>query len=74
MKKILLILALMSIPFFATAKQKVKYFRYEFCFNVAEKAKCDLESLINQGYKIVSFSLDYQQKCMTVCYDEREYK
>lgn len=60
----------MSIPFMATAKQHIKYFRYNLCFNVAEKAKCDLENLINQGNKIVSFSLDYQQKCMVVCYDD----
>lgn len=70
MKKILIFLALMSIPFMAIAKQKVQYFRYNLCLNVAEKAKGDLENLISQGNKIVSFSLDYQQKCMVVCYDD----
>ena len=70
MKKILILLVLMSIPFIATAKQNVKYFSYKFCFNINEKAKCDLESLINQGNKIVSFSLDYHLKAMVVCYDD----
>ncbi len=70
MKKILIFLALMSIPFMATAKQHVKYFRYNFCLNVAEKAKCDLENLINQGNKIVSFSINYQVNHMIVCYDD----
>lgn len=70
MKKILILLALMSLPFMATAKQNVKCFRYNFCLNVAEKAKCDLENIINQGNKIVSFSLDYKQKAMIVCYDD----
>ena len=70
MKKILILLALISIPFMATAKQQVRYFRYHFCLNVAEKAKCDLEDIINKGNKIVSFSLDYKQMCMIVCYDD----
>lgn len=70
MKKILILLAMMSIPFLATAEQHVKYFRYNLCLDVAGRAKCDLESIINQGNKIVSFSLDYEQKAMVVCYDD----
>ena len=28
------------------------------------------EKLISNGFKIVSFSLDYSQKCMVVVYDD----
>ncbi len=53
-----------------SAKQYVEYYRYNFSFNVASDAKSDLENLFSQGNKIVSFSLDYSQKCMIVVYDD----
>lgn len=70
MKKILAIMVAVLCMSTLSAKQCVKYFRYNFSLNVAESASTDLESLIRSGNKIVSFSLDYQQKCMVVVYDD----
>ena len=70
MKKIILILGMLLVGFVMSAKQCVEYYRYNFSFNVASDAKSDLEELILKGYKIISFSLDYQQKCMVVVYDD----
>lgn len=70
MKKILAIMVAVLCMSTLSAKQCVKYFRYNFSMNVAESASSDLEKLINSGNKIISFSLDYQQKCMLVVYDD----
>lgn len=70
MKKILAIMVAVLCMSTLSAKQYVKYFRYNFSLNVAESASTDLENLIRSGNKIVSFSLDYQQKCMVVVYDD----
>lgn len=73
MKKIFatLILALtMTVSVFA--KQVVKYYRYNLSLNVAANAQSDLERLIEQGNTIVSFSLDYQQKCMLIVYENNK--
>ena len=70
MKKILLILSLVLMGSVMSARQRVEYYRYNFSFNVASDAKDNLEALIDKGYKIISFSLDYSQKCMIVIYDD----
>jgi hypothetical protein len=70
MKKLLTMLILLLVGFVVSAKQCVEYYRYNLSFNVASDAKADLESLISKGFKIVSFSLDYSQKCMVVVYDD----
>ena len=70
MKKILIMLVLLLVGSVVSAKQCVEYYRYIVSFNVASDAKADLEKLISQGFKIVSFSLDYSQKCMVVVYDD----
>lgn len=72
MKKFLVLLVLLFVGSVVSAKQHVEYHRYNFSLNVASDAKADLEKLISQGYKIVSFSLDYSQKCMVVVYDDME--
>lgn len=72
MKRIVIFLILVLIGMVASAKQYVQYFRYNFSFNVAQDAKCDLDDLIAKGNKIVSFSLDYSQKCMIVVYEDKE--
>jgi hypothetical protein len=64
MKKILLILSLVLMGSVISARQYVEYYRYNFSFNVASDAKDDLETLIKKGFKIISFSLDYSQKCI----------
>lgn len=69
MKKFLFILALL-LSSIVSAKQCVEYHRYNFSLNVANDAKNDLQELISSGFKIVSFSLDYSQKCMIVVYDD----
>lgn len=53
-----------------SAKQCVSYYRYNLSFNVASDAKATLDNLISKGFKIISFSLDYGQKCMLVVYDD----
>jgi len=70
MKKTLVLLALLLVGSVASAKQCVVYYRYNISFNVASDAKADLDKLISQGLKIISFSLDYSQKCMIVVYDD----
>ena len=70
MKKIILMLGLFLFGSVLSAKQYVEYYRYNFSFNVASDAKDNLDALISQGNKIVSFSLDYSQKCMIVVYDD----
>lgn len=72
MKKIIALLSLLLVGSVMSAKQKVEYYRYNLSFNVASAAKTDLESLISKGYVIISFSLDYEQKCMVVVYDDKE--
>lgn len=70
MKKIFAIIVAALCMSALSAKQYVKYYRYNLSINVAESASKDLEKLISSGNKIVSFSLDYQQKCMVVVYDD----
>ncbi|MBP5422698.1 MAG: hypothetical protein J6Y78_09690 [Paludibacteraceae bacterium] len=70
MKKLLTMLVLLLVGSVVSAKQCVEYYRYNLSLNVANAAKADLESLISRGFKIVSFSLDYSQKCMVVVYDD----
>ena len=70
MKKILAVMVAVLCMSTLSAKQCVKYYRYNLSINVAESASKELERLINSGNKIVSFSLDYQQKCMLVVYDD----
>ncbi len=70
MKKLFIMLVLLLVGFVMSAKQYVEYYRYNFSFNVADSAKCDLDKIISQGYKIISFSLDYSQKCMIVVFDD----
>ena len=70
MKRFLIMLALLLVGSVVSAKQCVEYYRYNFSLNVASSAKKDLDNLISQGYKIISFSLDYQQSCMIVVYDD----
>ena len=72
MKKLLIMLVLLSVSSVVSAKQCVEYYRYNFSFNVASDAKGDLEKLISKGFKIISFSLDYTQRCMLVVYDDME--
>ena len=72
MKRFLIMLVLLLVGSVVSAKQRVKYYRYNFSFNVASDAKADLEKLISQGFKVISFSLDYGQKCMVVVYDDQE--
>lgn len=71
MKKILAVMVAILCMSTLSAKQCVKYYRYNFSINVAESASTDLERLIRSGNKIVSFSLDYHQRCMVVVYDDR---
>jgi hypothetical protein len=70
MRKLSIVLALLFASFTVQAKQCIEYYRYNFSFNVANDAKNDLQELISQGFKIVSFSLDYTQKCMLVVYED----
>ena len=70
MKRLLILLVLLLVGSVVSAKQCVEYYRYNFSFNVANDAKADLGKLISQGFKIISFSLDYSQKCMVVVYDD----
>lgn len=70
MKKLLILLMLLVVGSIASAKQKVEYYRYNLSWNVASDAKTDLENLISKGFKIISFSLDYSQKCMLIVYDD----
>lgn len=70
MKKLLIMLTLLLVGSVVSAKQCVVYFRYGLSLNVASSAKGDLDRLISEGYKIISFSLDYEQKCMVVVYDD----
>ena len=70
MKKILMIIVAVFCTSTLSAKQCVEFYRYNFSLNVAESATKDLEKLISFGNKIISFSLDYQQKCMVVVYDD----
>lgn len=70
MKKVLLILSLVLMGSVMSARQHVEYYRYNFSFNVASDVKDNLEALIDKGYKIIAFSLDYSQKCMIVVYDD----
>ena len=70
MKKILVGLVLFACSVGCFAKQKVEYYRYNLSMNIAQSAEKDLEKLIASGNKIVSFSLDYAQKCMLVVYDD----
>ena len=72
MRKIILILGMLLVGSVMSAKQYVEYYRYNFSFNVASSAKSDLEALISKGYRIIGFSLDYQQSCMIVVYDDKE--
>lgn len=69
MKKFLFILALVFASFTVSAKQCAEYYRYNLSMNVAQSARDDLRELISSGYKIISFSLDYSQRCMIVVYD-----
>lgn len=70
MKRFLILLVLLLVGSVVSAKQCVEYYRYNFVWNVASSAKTDLENLISKGFKIISFSLDYQQACMIVVYDD----
>ena len=70
MKKIIAVVAAIFCMSTLSAKQYVKYFRYNLSLNVAKSASSDLEKLISSGNKIVSFSLDYKQSCMVVVYDD----
>lgn len=70
MKRFLILLVLLMAGSVMSAKQCVEYYRYNFSFNVASDAKTDLDKLISQGFKVISFSLDYGQKCMIVVYDD----
>lgn len=70
MKKLLILLALLLAGSVVLAKQCIEYYRYNFSLNVAASAKDSLDNLISQGYEIISFSLDYSQKCMVVAYDD----
>ena len=70
MKKLLTMLLLLLVASVVSARQRVEYYRYNFSFNVAKDAEADLNKLISRGFKIVSFSLDYSQKCMVVVYDD----
>lgn len=70
MRKLLILLVLLFASFAVSAKQYVKYYRYNFSINVAMDAKKDLQELISDGYVIRSFSLDYSQSCMIVVYED----
>lgn len=70
MKKILAVMVAILCMSTLSAKQCVEYYRYNFSFDVAASASNDLKGLISSGNKIISFSLDYQQKCMIVVYDD----
>lgn len=70
MKKLLILLALLLVGSVVSAKQRIEYYRYNLSWNVASDAKTDLERLISEGFKIISFSLDYSQKCMLIVYDD----
>lgn len=73
MKKMKKIIAVMVAAFCMStlsAKQCVKYLRYNFSLNVAQSTSSDLEKFISSGNKIISFSLDYKKKCMVVVYDD----
>lgn len=72
MKNILFVLGFLFCLTSLNAKQFVEYYRYNFNLNVAKSATTDLENLIKNGFKIVSFSLDYQQKCMVVVYEDNK--
>lgn len=72
MKKFLILLVLLLVGSVVSAKQCVEYYRYNLSWNVASDAKTDLENLISKGFKIISFSLDYSQKCMLIVYDDME--
>ena len=70
MKKLFATLLIMFTVSFCFAKQRCEYYRYNFSINVASDAKKTLDELISKGKKIISFSLDYQQKCMVVVFEE----
>lgn len=71
MKKLLITLALLSASAVASAKQHVACYRYAyFSVGIADRATADLDKLISQGYKIVSFSLNFDVKYMIVIYDD----
>lgn len=70
MKKIILLLMFTLVSNFLQAKQIVEYYRYYMTVNVALSASNDLKTLIEKGYRIISFSLDYSQKTMIVVYDD----
>lgn len=70
MKRFLILLVLLLVGSVVSAKQCVVYYRYIFALNVASSAKKDLDNLISQGFKIISFSLDFEQSCMIVVYDD----
>ncbi len=72
MKRFLILLFLLLTGSVVSAKQRVEYYKYNFSFNVAGDAKADLEKLISQGFKVISFSFNYRQKCMLVVYDDME--
>lgn len=70
MKKLLILLALLLVGSVVSAKQRVEYYRYNLSWNVASDAKTDLENLISKGFRIISFSFDYTQRCMLIVYDD----
>lgn len=70
MRKLLIILVLLFASFAVSAKQYVKYYKYNLFINIAMNAKKDLQELISEGYVIRSFSLDYSQSCMLVVYED----
>lgn len=71
MKKLLIMLALLSASAVVSAKQYVEYYRYTyFTLDIAGKIKADLDKLISNGYKITSICFDSKIKCMFVVYED----
>lgn len=71
MKKLLIMLTLLSVSAVVSAKQYVDYYTYNyFTLSVIKDIKADLDKLISQGYKIISFSFDSSIHAMVVVYDD----
>jgi len=73
MKKLLIVLALLSASTMISAKQYVEYYRYSyFTTDIADKIKADLDKLISSGYRITSICFASRIKCMLVVYEDME--
>ena len=72
MKKLFAVLTILFCTSCIFAKQYVTYKRYIATLNVAKSCSDDVQTLIDAGYRIVSVSLDYQQKCAIIVYEDNK--